>query len=113
MLTQEDLDRISELANNIEDRLNDLDCTSLADLLDEVQSIQSDATELRGLVDDIELDENELGEYSHQFTFKDIDTFVKKYAKLDGVTIAAVLSDYGNFVDCESTTEEVKDESEE
>ena len=62
MLTQEDLDRISELANNIEDRLNDLDSTSLADLLDEVQSIQSDATELRGLVDDIELDENELGE---------------------------------------------------
>jgi hypothetical protein len=52
------------------------------------------------------------GKYSHQFTFKDIDTFVKKYAKHDGGTIAAVLRDYGNFVDCESTTEEVKDESE-
>lgn len=53
------------------------------------------------------------GKYSHQFTFKDIDTFVKKYAKLGGGTIAAVLRDYGDFVDCESTTEEVKDDGEE
>ena len=52
------------------------------------------------------------GKYSHQFTFKDIDTFVKKYAKLGGGTIAAVLRDYGNFVDCESTTEEVEEEKE-
>jgi hypothetical protein len=51
------------------------------------------------------------GKYSYQFTFKDIDTFVKKYAKHDGGTIASVLSEYGKFVDCESTTEEVKDES--
>lgn len=53
---------------------------------------------------------NHDGKYSHQFTFKDVDTFVKKYAKLGGGTIASVLRDYGNFVDCESTTEEVKDE---
>lgn len=58
MLIQEDLDRICELANSIEDKLNDLDCTSLHDLLDEVHSLQSDSTELRGLVEDIELDED-------------------------------------------------------
>lgn len=62
MLTQQDLDRISELANSIEDHLDDLDSTSLSDLLDEVQSLQSDATELRGLVDDIELEDSDLGE---------------------------------------------------
>lgn len=62
MLTQSDLDRICELANSIEDKLDDLDCTSLADLLDEVHALQSDSTELRGLVEDIELDEGELGE---------------------------------------------------
>lgn len=48
-------------------------------------------------------------EYSHQFTFKDIDTFVKKYSKHGGGAIAAMLRDYGDFVECESTTEEVKD----
>lgn len=53
---------------------------------------------------------NHNGKYSYQFTFKDIDTFVKKYAKGNGGTVAAVLRDYGYFVDCESTTEEVKDE---
>ena len=53
------------------------------------------------------------GKCSHQFTFKSIDTFVMKYAMHDGGTIAAVLRDYGNFVGCESTTEEVNDESEE
>lgn len=52
------------------------------------------------------------GKYSHQFKFNSIDTFVKKYAKLGGGTIAAVLRDYGNFVDCESTTEEVEEEKE-
>lgn len=58
MITQEDLDRIYELANSIKDKLDDLDCTTLADLLDEVQSLQSDSTELRSLVEDIELDED-------------------------------------------------------
>lgn len=62
MFTQQDLDRITELANNIEDKLAGLDDTSLSDLLDEVQSLQSDATELRGLVEDIELDDSDLGE---------------------------------------------------
>lgn len=62
MLTQQDLDRISELANSIEDHLNDLDSTSLSDLLGKVQSLQSDATELRGLVEDIELEDSDLGE---------------------------------------------------
>lgn len=62
MLTQSDLDRICELANSIEDKLDDLDCTSLADLLDEVHTLQSDSTELRGLVEDIEPDEGDLGE---------------------------------------------------
>lgn len=62
MLTQQDLDRIYELANSIEDKLNDLDGTCLSDLLDEVQSLQSDATELRGLVEDIELEDSDLGE---------------------------------------------------
>lgn len=62
MFTQQDLDRISELANSIEDKLADLDDTSLSDLLDEVQSLQSDATELRCLVEDIELDDSDLGE---------------------------------------------------
>lgn len=62
MFTQRDLDRICELANSIEDKLADLDDTSLSDLLDKVQSLQSDATELRGLVEDIELDDSDLGE---------------------------------------------------
>lgn len=62
MLTQQDLDRIYELANSIEDKLNDLDSTCLSDLLDEVQSLQSDATELLGLVEDIVLEDSDLGE---------------------------------------------------
>ena len=62
MLTQQDLDRICELANQIEDRLQDLDTETLTGLLDAVQEVQGDATELRGLVEEIELDESELGE---------------------------------------------------
>lgn len=62
MITQQDLDRICELANSIEDHLNDLDSTMLSNLLDEVQSLQSKATELRGLVEDIELEDSDLGE---------------------------------------------------
>jgi hypothetical protein len=61
MLTQQDLDRICELANQVEDKLQDLDTETLTGLLDAVQEVQSDATELRGLVEDIELDEGELG----------------------------------------------------
>lgn len=63
MLTQEDLDRICKLANDVEDKLQDLDTTTLTGLLDAVQEVQGDATELRRLVEDIELDdESELGE---------------------------------------------------
>jgi archaellum component FlaC len=62
MLTQQDLDRICELANQVEDKLQDLDTETITGLLDAVQEVQSDATELRGLVEDIELDESELGE---------------------------------------------------
>lgn len=62
MLTQQDLDRICELANQVEDKLQDLDTETLTGLLDAVQEVQGDATELRGLVEDIELDESELGE---------------------------------------------------
>lgn len=47
------------------------------------------------------------GKYSHQFTFSDIDTFVRKYAKTGACEVASVLSGYGRFVDCESTTEKV------
>lgn len=62
MLTQTDLDRICKLANQVEDKLQDLDTETLTGLLDAVQEVQGDATELRGLVEDIELDESELGE---------------------------------------------------
>jgi predicted nuclease with TOPRIM domain len=62
MLTQQDLDRICELANQVEDKLQDLDTETLTGLLDAVQEVQGDATELRGLVEEIELDESELGE---------------------------------------------------
>ena len=62
MLTQEDLDRICKLANDVEDKLQDLDTTTLTGLLDAVQEVQGDATELRGLVEDIDLDEGDLGE---------------------------------------------------
>ena len=62
MLTQTDLDRICELANTVEDKLHDLDTETLTGLLDAVQEVQGDATELRGLVECIELDEGELGE---------------------------------------------------
>jgi hypothetical protein len=62
MLTQTDLDRICELANTVEDKLQDLDTETLTGLLDAVQEVQGDATELRGMVECIELDEGELGE---------------------------------------------------
>ena len=64
MLTQEDLDRICKLTNDVEDKLQDLDTTTLTGLLDAVQEVQGDATELRGLVEDIDLDdgESDLGE---------------------------------------------------
>lgn len=61
MLTQRDLDRICELANQVEDKLQDLDTETLTGLLDAVQEVQGDATKLRGLVEEIELDESELG----------------------------------------------------
>lgn len=62
MLTQLHLDRICELANRVEDKLQDLDTETLTGLLDAVQEVQGDATELRSLVEEIELDESELGE---------------------------------------------------
>lgn len=61
MLTQQDLDRICELANQVDDKLQDLDTETLTGLLDAVQEVQGDATKLRGLVEEIELDESELG----------------------------------------------------
>lgn len=63
MITQTDLDRICELANTVEDKLQDLDTETLTGLLDAVQEVQGDATELRGLVESIELDDSELGEF--------------------------------------------------
>jgi hypothetical protein len=62
MITQTDLDRICELANTVEDKLQDLDTETLTGLLDAVQEVQGDAAELRRLVEEIELDESELGE---------------------------------------------------
>lgn len=64
MLTQQDLDRICELANQVEDKLQDLDTETLTGLLYAVQEVQGDATELRGLVEGIDLDEDgsDLGE---------------------------------------------------
>lgn len=62
MITQQDLDLICELANTVEDKLQDLDTETLTGLLDAVQEVQGDATELRDLVEDIELDESDLGE---------------------------------------------------
>lgn len=59
MLTREDLDLICELANTVEDKLQDLDTETLTGLLDAVQEVQGDATELRGLVESIDLDEDE------------------------------------------------------
>lgn len=62
MITQEDLDRICELVNAVEDKLSDLESETLTNLLDAVQEVQGDATELRGLVETIELDEGDLAE---------------------------------------------------
>lgn len=62
MLTQSDLDYIRELANRVEDKLQDLDTKTLTRLLDAVQEVQADATELSGLVEDIKLGEGDLGE---------------------------------------------------
>ena len=62
MITQTDLNRICELANTVEDKLQDLDTETLTGLLDAVQEVQGDATELRSLVEDIELDGDELVE---------------------------------------------------
>lgn len=58
MLTQTDFDRICELANTVEDKLQDLDTETITGLLDAVQEVQGDATELRVLVESIDLDED-------------------------------------------------------
>lgn len=50
------------------------------------------------------------GKYSRQFGFNSVDTFVRKYAKFGSGEIAAVLRDYGTFVECDSKTEEVEDD---
>ena len=62
MFTQHDLDRICKLANQVEDKLNDLDNKTIIDLFDAVREVQDNAAELSGLVEDIKLDESELGE---------------------------------------------------
>lgn len=58
MITQTDLDRICELANTVEYKLQDLNTETLTGLLDAVQEVQGDATELRWLVESIDLDED-------------------------------------------------------
>lgn len=52
------------------------------------------------------------GGYSRQFAFNSVDAFVRKYARFGAGEIAAVLRDYGNFVECDSKTEEVEDDDE-
>jgi hypothetical protein len=49
------------------------------------------------------------GKYSRQFGFNSVDAFVRKYAKFGAGEIAAVLRDYGDFVECDSKTEDVED----
>lgn len=49
------------------------------------------------------------GKFSHQFGFNDMDTFVRKYSKTGSHEITSVVRDYGQFVSCESKTEEVED----
>ena len=58
MITQTDLDRICELANTVGDKLQDLDTETLTGPLDAAQEVQGDATELRGLAESIDLDED-------------------------------------------------------
>lgn len=62
MINQQYLDRICELANTVEDKLQDLNTEILTGLLDAVQEVQGDATELRCLVENIDEDESVLGE---------------------------------------------------
>lgn len=50
--------------------------------------------------------------YSRQFAFNNVDAFVRKYARFGAGEIAAVLRHYGNFVECDSKTEEVEDDDE-
>ena len=52
------------------------------------------------------------GKYSRQFGFDSVDAFVRKYAKFGAGEIAAVLRDYGTFVECDSKTEEVEENTE-
>lgn len=49
------------------------------------------------------------GKYSRQFGFKDMDTFLNKYAQTGSYEIASAVRDHGKFVSCESKTEEVED----
>lgn len=49
--------------------------------------------------------------YSRQFGFNSVDDFVRKYAKFGAGEIAAVLRDYGDFVECDSKTEEVEEDA--
>jgi hypothetical protein len=49
------------------------------------------------------------GKYSRQFGFNSVDAFVRKYAKFGAGELTAVLRDYGDFVECDSKTEEVED----
>lgn len=52
------------------------------------------------------------GKYSRQFGFNSVDAFVRKYAKFGAGEIAAVLRDYGTFVECDSKTEDVRENTE-
>ena len=82
---------------NLINKLRDYDCDG------EVEVITNDDT------DDFTFVKHD-GKYSHQFGFKTVDTFVKKYAKSGAGEIAAVLRDFGTFVECDSKTEEVEDD---
>lgn len=82
---------------NLINKLRDYDCDG------EVEVITNDDT------NDFTFVKHD-GKYSHQFGFNTVDTFVKKYAKDGAGEIAAVLRDYGTFVECESKTEEVEDD---
>lgn len=61
MITRTDLERIYNMADQVEDKLQDLDTETLTGLFDAIQEVQGDATELRGLVENIYLDEDESG----------------------------------------------------
>lgn len=90
-----DIDAVRILINKLRDYNND----------GEVEVITNDDTN-----DFIFVKHDE--KYSRRFGFNSVDAFVRKYARFGAGEIAAVLRDYGNFVECDSKTEEVEDDDE-